>query len=101
MKKILIITNCRLGDSLVMIPALHAIREYYGQAFIALASESQAKGIAAAQDVLGNRGLVDSFENMPFSGNWFKRLLSRLGFFVKMRKTKWDTGIVLMPPCPL
>ena len=98
MQNILVISNCRLGDALVMIPALRSIKAL--PARVTLASEAAAPGIVAAQEILGDRGLVDSFVKMSTSGGFFARLLDRLRFFAKMRREKWDMGIVLMPPCP-
>ena len=40
--KILLMANCRLGDSLVMLPALRALRQKYPEASICLASERAA-----------------------------------------------------------
>ena len=98
MQTILVISNCRLGDALVMIPALRSLKAL--PARITLASEAAAPGIVAAEDILGYRGLVDCFVKMSISGGFFARLLDRLRFFTRMRREKWDLGIVLMPPCP-
>ncbi|MBO4513155.1 MAG: glycosyltransferase family 9 protein, partial [Victivallales bacterium] len=95
---ILVISNCRLGDALVMIPALRSLKAL--PARITLASEAAAPGIVAAEDILGGRGLVDCFVKMSTSGGFLARLLDRLRFFTKMRREKWDLGIVLIPPCP-
>ena len=98
MQNILVISNCRLGDALVMIPALRSLKAL--PARITLASEAAVPGIVAAEDILGDRGLVDCFVKMSTSGSFFTRLLDRLRFFARMRRKKWDLGIVLMPPCP-
>ena len=98
MKNILVISNCRLGDALVMIPALRSLKAL--PARITLASESGSPGIVGAEEILGGRGLVDRFVTMSNAGNIFSRGLDRLRFFANMRREKWDMGIVLLPPCP-
>lgn len=98
MKNILIISNCRLGDALVMIPALRSLKAL--SARITLASESAKPGMVGAEDILGGRGLVDCFVAMPTAGNIFLRVMERLRFFAMMRREKWDMGVVLLPPCP-
>ena len=97
-KNVLIISNCRLGDALVMIPALRSIKALPAQ--VTLASESAAPGIVAAEEILGGRGLVDRFVTMSTAGGLFSRGMDRLRFIAAMRHEKWDLGIVLMPPCP-
>ena len=98
MQNVLVISNCRLGDALVMIPALRSLKAL--PARITLASEAAAHGIVAAEDILGDRNLVDCFVKMSTSGSFFARFLDRLRFFARMRRKKWDLGVVLMPPCP-
>ena len=98
MKNILVISNCRLGDALVMIPALRSLKAL--PARITLASEPARPGIVGAEEILGGRGLVDRFVTMSNAGNVFSRCIERLRFFANMRREKWDMGIVLMPPCP-
>ena len=66
---ILLIANCRLGDSLVMLLALRALRLRFPDARIVLASEQAGQGYVAAQDILGGRGLIDAFVPME-SPQW-------------------------------
>ena len=97
---ILLIANCRLGDSLVMLPALHSLRRRYPDARIVLASEQAGQGYVAAQDILGGHGLVDAFAPME-SPKWsLLRAWKRLLFCYRMRRERWDVGIVMMPPVP-
>ena len=100
MGNILVISNCRLGDSLVMIPALRSIKAQWPEAHITLMSEATGAGIVSAEEILGGRGLVDEFVKMPFEGGFFRRLLGRLQCFRQMRRHAWDCGVVLLPPCP-
>ncbi len=99
-KKILIISNCRFGDSLVMMPALQLLKASFPQASICLLSEREANGAVSADQILGGRGLVDVFEALPMTGGKLKRLFSRLRLIFKLRKQSFDLGIVLMPPYP-
>lgn len=97
---ILLIANCRLGDSLVMLPALRALRLRFPDARIVLASEQAGQGYVAAQDILGGRGLIDAFVPME-SPQWsLLRAWKRLLFCRRMRRERWDVGIVMMPPVP-
>ena len=100
MGNILVISNCRLGDSLVMIPALRSIKAQWPEARITLMSEATGAGIVSAEEILGGRGLVEEFVKMPFEGGFFRRLLRRLQCFRQMRRSAWDCGVVLLPPCP-
>ena len=57
--QILIISNCRFGDSLVMMPALQRLKASFPQASICLLSERDTNGAVSADQILGGRGLVD------------------------------------------
>ncbi len=100
LKHILIISNCRFGDSLVMMPALQLLKASFPQASICLLSERDAHGAVSADQILGGRGLVDEFEALPMAGGKLERLFSRLQLILKLRKRNYDLGVVLMPPYP-
>ena len=97
---ILLIANCRLGDSLVMLPALRALHLRFSNARIVLASEQAGQGYVEAQDILGGRGLIDAFVPMENSRWSLLRAWRRLLFCHRMRRERWDVGIVMMPPVP-
>lgn len=100
MQRFLVLANCRLGDSLVMVSALKLLRSHFSPCHIALASEVGGNGIVSAEEILGGRGLVDEFIGMASPPGRFARLVERLRFFCRMRRKDWDAGIVLMPPYP-
>ncbi|MBR6057733.1 MAG: hypothetical protein IKP58_06145 [Victivallales bacterium] len=100
LKNILVISNCRFGDSLVMIPALQLLKSSFPEANICLLSEREANGTVSADQILGGRGIVDTFEALPMEGGKLERLASRLRLIFKLRKQSFDLGIVLMPPYP-
>ena len=97
---ILIISNCRFGDSLVMMPALQLLKASFPQASICLLSERDPHGAVSADQILGGRGLIDEFEALPMTGGKLSRLLSRLKLIFKLRQRAFALGIVLMPPYP-
>ncbi|MBP5640940.1 MAG: glycosyltransferase family 9 protein [Victivallales bacterium] len=98
---ILLIANCRLGDALVMIPALKLLRRQFPDSHITLTSETTPAGIVSAQDILGGRGLIDEFIPMAMPDSKLARLWARLKWLMLLRKLgPWKIGIVLMPPYP-
>lgn len=98
---ILLLAHCLLGDSLVMLPALHALRAEFPEARIGLVSERHGrKTRIRAADVLAGRGLVDEFHEMLVDANPLAKLANRLRLLLRLRLQRWDLGIVLVPPHP-
>ena len=98
---ILLIANCRLGDSLVMLPALKLLRQKFPDAKLTLASETTPAGVVSAKDILGGRGIIDEFTPMAMPRSRMARLWSRIKWLIHLRRLgPWELGIVLMPPYP-
>ena len=101
MKNILIIFYGKLGDTLVTIPALRVLKAAYPSARITVVSEQvSGRQFVTAADVLGNTGLIERFRPLLIGGSRAARWASRLRLIFELRRTKWDCGIVLMPPHP-
>ncbi len=104
-ENILLIAYCKIGDTLVMLPALHALREKFPDARIGLISEYYfAKDAIGAEALLGHTGLINDFfkirtSRSRFIAPWLLRI-SRAVLCRLLRKIRWDYGIVLMPPYP-
>ncbi|MDX9982496.1 MAG: glycosyltransferase family 9 protein [Lentisphaeria bacterium] len=99
--RILLMAHCLLGDSLVMIPALRALRERFPAARVGLLSERHRRpGRIRAVEVLGGRGLVDEFHEMLVGAGRLAKGVDRLRLLCRLRRQRWDLGIVLVPPHP-
>lgn len=98
---ICIVAIARLGDTVCQLPALWALRDAYPKAHICLVSQAERSGaFVTSREVLECTGLVDSFETIVVYGSNITRWWNRLRVIMRMRSSKWDVGIVLMPNCP-
>ncbi len=95
--RIFILSFCRLGDSVVMLPALHALKRRFPQSIVECVSQQEPTAIGA-KEVLEGRGLVDAFHAFPLGGNPLARLVGRWRLFRRLRRRHADYGILLMPP---
>lgn len=94
----LVFAFCRLGDTLVMLPALHLLRSSRPRARITLLSQAaSAPGIVDARQLLGGTGLVDAFIDYPATGG--HRHLKALLLALSLRG-RFTTAFILMPPAP-
>jgi ADP-heptose:LPS heptosyltransferase len=88
-----------LGDTLVGVPALSALRSAFPDAHIVYVYGSRDEQIAPlSQQVLGESGLVDGFESYYSGPKVLRRASSTLMLLWKLRKTPWDLAIVLEEP---
>lgn len=99
-RRILIVSQCLLGDTLALLPALHALRNAFPGARIHLVSDAHGEGKVFAGDILGGCGLVDGFHGMRVAGSRLVRLRDRLRLVCRLRRSRWDVGLVLIPPYP-
>ncbi|MBQ6473205.1 MAG: glycosyltransferase family 9 protein [Victivallales bacterium] len=98
---ILVFSFCRLGDSLVMLPMLHLLRDNYPHARILLLSQAEETGqFVGARAILEGRGLVDDFLSFPVEGGWLKRHGMRLKLAWQLRRHGVEIGIVGIPAAP-
>ncbi|MBR0460160.1 MAG: glycosyltransferase family 9 protein [Victivallales bacterium] len=98
---ILLFSFCRLGDSLVMLPVLHWLRQRWPEARILLLSQSERAGqFVGARAILEGRGLVDEFLEFPVEGGWLSRQSARLHLAWRLRCRGVDLGLLGIPPAP-
>jgi asparagine synthase (glutamine-hydrolysing) len=97
--RILIYRIAQLGDLIVSLPAMSAIRGQFPDAHIALLCEYRPNGLKA-WTLLDGTGIVDRFESYPVGESLLSRWLRPLDFFllfVRLRKGKYDTLVYLAP----
>ena len=97
-RRILVYRIGSLGDTLIALPAFHAIRQHFPGAFIALLNNAhEDRKRVMAQSVLPSEGLFDGWLTYPtgFSGTASFKEQIRLLF--ELRRLKFDTLVYLAP----
>lgn len=97
--RILIFRYARFGDALVAIPALRALREAMPHAHLALLSEKVGER-QPAREVLEPLGLLDAFHGFTPPSRPLQSRLAHARLVRRLRRERWDIGIVLMSPNP-
>jgi len=94
LKRILVFRTGHLGDTLVAVPAFHALRRTFPSAEIVYLSNADQRNpqYVSARDVLPADGLFDDWISYPNAGDL--KSLARLA--MKIRRTKFDAVIYLM-----
>jgi heptosyltransferase III len=87
-----------IGDTVVSIPSLHAVRRHFGAtAEICLLHEAHEDIPVSPADVLSGLGLVDRFLSYPFRPGRWGALRSALSLWVRLRRERFDAVIYLAP----
>lgn len=98
-RSVLIYRIGSLGDTIVSLPSLWAVREHFPRAFITMLCDDQPrKEIPRAPDLLSGSGIVDEFITYPgFVGSRLRRIRAMLGLLVKLRLRGFQTLVYLAP----
>jgi len=98
-ENILIFRPGQLGDSIVALPALWAVREAYPEAKITWLHDKQTdKTLLSPKDLLnGNNELIQSYIEYPFYPSSISNVFARLNLFNTLRALKFDT-LCYLPP---
>lgn len=98
---ILIMRRGLLGDSVVAVPAMVALRRAYPGAVITLVSERDGRtGICWGEEIFGKNGWVDrvvGFDGYNASRVW-RKILAVVALFRLLGFRRWDLGICLDLP---
>ncbi len=99
--KILIFRIGQLGDTLVSVPALWAVREHFRNARLTLLCDGQVgRGFVLASEVLEGAGIVDGFLYYPIDNSALGKLLRPLRMLILLMRLvlhRFD-ALVYLPP---
>lgn len=99
--KILVFRIGQLGDTLVALPAMWAIRRHFHEAELSFLGDSHpARKLVAATDLLSGTGLFDNFLSYPVGrGAWGMpmRPFAMFGLWRELRRRNFDTLVYLAP----
>ena len=99
LERILIFRIGHLGDTVVALPALWAVREAFPAAHIALLSNADAKNphYISPEKVLPRDGLIDEFISYPGNLGRAATLMAMGRLMTRLRRGRFDAVVYLMP----
>ena len=99
LERILIFRIGHLGDTVVALPALWAVREALPSAHIALLSNADAKNphYISPDKVLPRKGLIDEFITYPGNLGRAATIAAMTKLMARIRRGRFDAVVYLMP----
>jgi len=96
--RVLIYQIGSLGDTLIAIPALRAIRAHFGcGAHLAVLHNVDRAGIVTTREVLSCTPLVDEFIPYQFEESLGRRVRSACALLPRLRAGRFDAAVSLLP----
>ena len=96
-RKILIFRIGQLGDTIVALPSMHVIRQYFPNAHITLLSDRhQDKAYVFAKDLLANTNLFDDFISFEANSEGVS-LRKMIALLPELRRRNFDLLVYLAP----
>ncbi len=100
-RSVLVYRPGNLGDTLVAVPALWAVRRHFAASRITLLFEvSRARSLVTPAEPLRGSGICDEFLSYPVGGSWLQRLqrpLDMATLQARVRSRRIDTLVYLAP----
>lgn len=98
-ENVLIFRIGHLGDTIVALPALWAIRDAFPNTRITLLTNIDLKNphYVSPRDVLPEKGIIDEWLAYPTNLGFAEKALAFLRLSLELRKRKFDAVIYLMP----
>jgi ADP-heptose:LPS heptosyltransferase len=97
-KRILVFRIGQLGDTIIALPAMRAIRSHFPDAHLALLSDSHpGESYVLASDLLSGCGLFNEFLSYRIHANRISRLWSMAFLLAVIRAKGFDTLVYLAP----
>ncbi len=99
LERILIFRIGHLGDTVVALPALWAVREAFPNAHIALLSNADAQNphYISPDKVLPSEGLIDEFIKYPGNLSRAATIAAMTKLMARLRRGRFDAVVYLMP----
>ena len=99
--KVLVFRIGQLGDTIIALPAMWAIRQHFKTASLTLLCDHHpGEGYVPAADLLLGTGIFDSFECYPVERRGFRRWLQPFRIFLllrRLRREKFAAVVYLAP----
>lgn len=96
-RRILVYRIGSIGDTIIALPAIHAIRQHFPNAYMAFLGNSHEKGHVLARGVLPSDGLFDEWLTYPTGMGRTRLSMAIMRLFFYLRKSKFDTLVYLVP----
>ncbi|MDR3568440.1 MAG: glycosyltransferase family 9 protein [Syntrophobacteraceae bacterium] len=96
--RVLVFQIGSIGDTVVSIPALKAVRRHFGpQSRIVVLHDLNPRITVTPRDILAGSSLVDDFIGYPFYSGFVGRLATFLRLVRRIRKLSFDAAVCLTP----
>ena len=95
--KVLIYQIGQLGDTIVSVPALRAVRQYFGKTALIFLMHDVIHRLVTAEMVLEGSGLVDEF--IPYSPEkkFGRKLRTVAKLWLRLRRERFDAVVSVLP----
>lgn len=100
MSRVLVFHTGSLGDTIISIPALRAIRKHWRGQEITLLHNATPPHLAGPEELLSELGLVDKFLTYPATGGSLRRMTGAIRCLCTLRRKQFDTVIYLLRDRP-
>ena len=97
---VLVFHTGSLGDTIISIPALRAIRKHWRGQEITLLHNATPVHLAGPEELLSELGLVDKFLTYPATGGSLRRMIGAIRCLCTLRRKQFDTVIYLLRDRP-
>jgi ADP-heptose:LPS heptosyltransferase len=95
--KVLVYHIGQLGDTIVSIPALRAVRRYFGHNSPIYMLHDASQKLVTADTVLEDSGLVDEFVPYSPARNFTDKLRTVVKLWRRLRRERFDAVVSLLP----
>jgi ADP-heptose:LPS heptosyltransferase len=98
-QRVLIFRVGHLGDTVIALPALWAVRRHFSNARITILTniDRENPSYISPVDVLPEKGLIDDFISYPTNTGIFRSIKALIKLAIRLRRERFDAALYLMP----